>query len=256
MEYRGATAKIPSENILTKSTLIKNNEIQPRRSPRIMGAAAKENNKTEVVKPVLELSEILFEGKINYADTFGDCAMACDEVLQLVQKKTDIIVPIGFDLEWPFSFQTGSGKTALIQICMDYKICHLLHVYELRKLPAALIELLIHPKVRLVGVNIKNDVWKLGRDFKEFPSQKVVENNCIDCGTFANATLNRSCRWSMANLTAYVLQKEISKDPKVRRSKWHIQPLSDAQKSYAATDAYVSLLLYNTLQDKANENAS
>lgn len=35
------------------------------------------------------------------------------------------------------------------------------------------------------------------------------------------------------------LKKKISKDPEVRMSKWHIQPLSAAQKSYAATDAYV-----------------
>lgn len=65
------------------------------------------------------------------------------------------IVPVGFDLEWPFSFQTGSGKTALIQICLNNNICHLLHVYSLQKLPAALVILLSHPKVKLVGVNVK-----------------------------------------------------------------------------------------------------
>lgn len=74
---------------------------------------------------------------------------------QLVEKSTNQIIPIGFDLEWPFSFQTGSGKTALAQICMEYKNCYLLHLYELKTLPAAFVELLAHPKVRIVGVNIK-----------------------------------------------------------------------------------------------------
>lgn len=70
-------------------------------------------------------------------------------------EKYDKIVPIGFDLEWPFSFQTGSGKTALAQICFSENICYLLHIYSLKKLPAAFVVLLSHPKVRLVGVNIK-----------------------------------------------------------------------------------------------------
>lgn len=65
------------------------------------------------------------------------------------------MVPIGFDLEWPFSFRTGSGKTALAQICLSEKECYLLHLHELKKLPASLIALLSHPKVKLVGVNIK-----------------------------------------------------------------------------------------------------
>lgn len=79
------------------------------------------------------------------------------------------------------------------------------------------------------------------RDFKEFPGQKVVENNCIDCGPLANEVYKRSGRWSLANLTAYILRKKISKDGKVRTSKWHVLPLSEEQKKYAATDAYVSL---------------
>lgn len=72
-----------------------------------------------------------------------------------MEKCEDQEVPIGFDLEWPFSFQSGSGKTALAQICMTTDVCHLLYVHELRKLPASFTLLLSHPKVKLVGVNIK-----------------------------------------------------------------------------------------------------
>lgn len=70
----------------------------------------------------------------------------------------DRIVPVGFDLEWPFSFQTGSGKTALAQICLNNSICYLIYVYSLKKLPASFVILLSHPKVKLVGVNIKKCV--------------------------------------------------------------------------------------------------
>ncbi|KYM83712.1 Werner Syndrome-like exonuclease [Atta colombica] len=225
-----------------------------RRSPRNLPQHLKEKLKQPEPKrepDIKTLPLIVFKGCIQYADDFFNCAQICDDLIQEVKRSKKEIVPIGFDLEWPFNFQTGSGKTALMQICLEDSVCYLLYVYSLKKLPAAFVELLCHSKVKLVGVNIKNDVWKLGRDFKEFPAQKVVENNCLDCGTYANRVLKRSCRWSLEKLTAYLLKKKISKNPDVRMSKWHVQPLSNAQKNYAATDAYVSLLLYTTLDAKA-----
>nr|XP_033329810.1 Werner Syndrome-like exonuclease isoform X3 [Megalopta genalis] len=182
--------------------------------------------------------------------------MICDDIIKEIEGCDSDIVPIGFDLEWSFSFKTGSGKTALVQICFHDTVCHLLHVYSLKKLPAAFVILLSHPKVKLVGVNVKNDIWKLGRDFKEFPALKVVENNCMDSGTFANRVLNRSCRWSLEKLTAYLLKKRIDKNKKIRMSQWHVYPLSTDQKTYAATDAYVSWLLHTNIQEKANARSN
>ena len=72
-----------------------------------------------------------------------------------IEGSDEKIVPIGFDLEWPFSFQTGSGKTALAQICLSEELCYLFHIYDMNKLPSSFIMLLSHPKVKLVGVNIK-----------------------------------------------------------------------------------------------------
>lgn len=83
-----------------------------------------------------------------------------------MKRSEQLIVPVGFDLEWPFSFQTGSGKTALAQICLSDNVCYLLHVHSLKKLPAAFVELLSHPKVKLVGVNVKKlvDIMSLVLD--------------------------------------------------------------------------------------------
>lgn len=220
------------------------------RSSRSELKVSLENPPKEELK-VSELEPIIFSGHINYVSDFNDCAMICDDLIREVEKY-DREIPIGFDLEWPFSFQSGSGKTALAQICLSEKVCYLLHIYSFTKLPAAFVILLSHSKVRLVGVNIKNDIWKLGRDFKDFPASKVVENNCLDCGKFANTVLNRSCRWSLEKLTEYLLKKKINKNPKVRKSKWHMHPLNDEQKLYAATDAYVSWLLHITIQKQAD----
>lgn len=62
---------------------------------------------------------------------------------------------IGFDMEWPFSFVTGPGKTAVIQISPTLDECFIFHVSNLKKLPVALTEFLSHSKVRLTGINIK-----------------------------------------------------------------------------------------------------
>lgn len=75
---------------------------------------------------------------------------------QWVDKQTHLdVVPMAFDMEWPFTFQTGPGKSAVIQICVDEKCCYVFQLTKLKKLPTALMALLKHPKVRLHGVNIK-----------------------------------------------------------------------------------------------------
>lgn len=90
---------------------------------------------------------------------------------QEVTRSQKEFLPVGFDLEWPFSFQTGSGKTALAQICLEENVCYLLHVYSLKKLPAAFVQFLSHPKVKLVGVNIKKSVMLL--DILLFEKKKM-----------------------------------------------------------------------------------
>lgn len=71
------------------------------------------------------------------------------------KQKTKEMIPIAFDMEWPFTFQTGPGKTAVIQLCADIELCYVFHVAELKKLPTTLVQLLTHDKVLLHGVNVK-----------------------------------------------------------------------------------------------------
>lgn len=70
------------------------------------------------------------------------------------EKAADFI-PLAFDVEWPFSFKTGPGKAALIQLCYDINLCYLFQISEMSRLPRPLLILLGHPKVRCHGVNIK-----------------------------------------------------------------------------------------------------
>lgn len=75
-----------------------------------------------------------------------------------MDKHAEKLIPIAFDMEWPFSFQTGPGRTAVIQLCADVSICYVFHVHHLKRLPVALVNLLRHDKVILHGVNIKKYV--------------------------------------------------------------------------------------------------
>lgn len=71
------------------------------------------------------------------------------------KQETNEMIPIGFDMEWPFTFVTGPGRTAVIQLCADVGVCFVFHIFHLKKLPAVLVALLTHDKVCLHGVNIK-----------------------------------------------------------------------------------------------------
>ncbi|CAH2011055.1 unnamed protein product [Acanthoscelides obtectus] len=174
-----------------------------------------------------------------------DIAYCSDKLLTKANESADVLI-IGFDLEWPFSFQTGPGNVAVIQISPDLTNCYIFHISRLKKLPKGLSEFLAHDNVRLTGNNIKNDVRKLARDFVGFNVDKMIDN-CIDLGVMANTILPTTQRWSLEKLVDRLLDLKINKDKKVRQSKWHIIPLSNAQKQYAAIDAYASLLLYQKL---------
>lgn len=181
-----------------------------------------------------------------------EIAAACDEVLQWVLKQEQSVIPIAFDMEWPFSFQTGPGKSALIQICADLDLCYLFHLSKLKKLPAALLALLNHSKVRLHGVNIKNDFRKLERDFPEAKAEVMIEQ-CVDLGVWCNEVCETGGRWSLERLVSFICKLRIDKNKKVRMSQWHVIPLNENQMMYAAIDVYISQVIYNELEKRQLE---
>ncbi|XP_050513332.1 3'-5' exonuclease [Diabrotica virgifera virgifera] len=219
--------------------------LRPRPSPEEK-AEAKRIAEYRANNPFIE-----FKGKITYHTELIDIALVSDNLLERAKVVSDLLI-IGFDMEWPFNFQTGPGKTATIQISYDEEHCYIFHVSKIRNLPSSLSQLLIHPNVRLTGNCIKRDVRKLARDFAGFDGDKMVDN-CVDLGLFANRVLSIRDRWSLERLVEHFLDLQISKDKKVRHSRWHIIPLSKEQQLYAATDSYASLLLYNVLKSREND---
>ncbi|KAJ6642759.1 Werner Syndrome-like exonuclease [Pseudolycoriella hygida] len=233
-----------------------NNEAQPHNSLRSRDPDVYNNeNKNEdndVLSNGSDLPFVDYKGRIEYYTDFYDIAIASDTLTKWVDQQGKDVVPIAFDMEWPFTFQTGSGKSAVIQLCADVNLCYIFHISQLKKLPAALVHLLQHPKVRLHGVNIRNDCRKLERDYKEVNSQLMIDQ-CIDLGVWCNEIINASGRWSMARLVLHICKLQINKDRKVRMSKWHIQPLTKEQQLYAAIDVYIAQVMYIELEKRKHE---
>lgn len=189
---------------------------------------------------VADFPMVTYDGKIKYLSDFYQIAEACEELLNKVNKtEGEDPVPVSFDMEWTFSFQSGPEKTSLIQVCIDLDECFLFHLPQLKKLPASFCAFLNHPRVVLHGVNIKNDLRKLERDFPIIKADPLIEN-CKDLGVWYNEVFNSSGRWSMERLVHQTLRLQVDKSRQVRMSKWHIYPLSAVQQTYAAIDVYVS----------------
>lgn len=187
-----------------------------------------------------DLPMVTYEGKICYLSDFYDIAEAFESLIKKVEAtEGDEKVGVAFDMEWTFSFQSGPEKTALIQVCIDLNECFLFHVSLLKKLPASLSVFLNHQRVVLHGVNIKNDLRKLERDFPVIKADSMIEN-CIDLGVWYNEVFNCSGRWSLERLVLQTLRMRVDKSRHIRQSKWHVHPLNENQRKYAAIDVFVS----------------
>ena len=189
--------------------------------------------------------EYKFRGSIIYSHNAEDCNIICDEILSSLVTDKDTVV--GFDTEWPVTYQKGNqAKTALVQICLSEDMCYLFHVSCMAKFPVMLKKLVENESIKKVGVNVEYDLWKLEADY-DVRVKNIVQNAAKDLRTLANQKLKSSENWSLEGLTKNVLRMRLSKDPSVRTCDWSQYPLPEIQKRYAAADAIISLKLYREL---------
>ncbi|XP_053397693.1 bifunctional 3'-5' exonuclease/ATP-dependent helicase WRN-like [Mercenaria mercenaria] len=199
------------------------------------------------VEKAVEMSykEFIFQGTIIYSHNIDDCNLLCDDIISNLDSSSDTV--IGFDTEWPVTYEKGKqGKTSLIQICLSTSKCYLFHVSCMPKFPIMLRKLLENHAVKKVGLNIENDFWKLDVDY-DLKAKDIVQKSAMELRTLGNKKLRSAENWSLEGLAKNVLRVRISKDPSVRKCDWRQFPLPEAQQRYTATDAIVSLLLYQEL---------
>ncbi|XP_021355396.1 Werner syndrome ATP-dependent helicase homolog [Mizuhopecten yessoensis] len=190
------------------------------------------------------LPEMLFTGTLTYSSHKNDCNALCEEIESSVTGELNFL---GFDMEWPVTYRQGQqDPTAVVQLCTGPERCYLFHLSTMQCIPPQLNRLLKNSNIKKVGVGIESDLWKLERDF-DIQVQPIIKNSMVDLALFANSVLKTSENWSLDGLTRHLFKQKINKTPEIRKSDWSRYPLSEAQKKYAATDAYVSYEIYQRL---------
>ena len=145
---------------------------------------------------------------------------------------------IGFDTETRPTFKKGKfNQISLVQFSTQFH-AFLFRITSLN-LPDEMIELFEDDSIKKVGAALHDDLIDLRkiRDFKAggfLDLQKYVEAFGIE---------NKG----VAKLAGIVLGFRISKNQQL--SNWDAESLTEAQKEYAATDAWVCLRIYNELQN-------
>ncbi len=146
---------------------------------------------------------------------------------------------LGFDTETKPSFKKGQiHQVALLQLATK-DIAYLFRLNYIG-LPPELVNILADENIIKVGAAIKDDILSLQKltsfvpggfiELQEYVKEFNIESNAL------------------RKISAIVLNFKISKSQQV--SNWEREGLTEAQEIYAATDAWVSYMIYQELETK------
>lgn len=181
---------------------------------------------------VASLPAARFDGRIIIVDRAEQVEAACDDL-----QKYDLI---GFDTETRPSFKAGvSHKVSLLQLSTP-TTCYLFRLNHIR-LDNRILKLLGSQRVRKVGADVAGDIRSL-HALREFRERGFIDLQ------------HEAPRWgieekSLRKLSAIVLGQRVSKAQ--RLSNWEAGTLTEQQREYAATDAWVCIHIYEALLKEA-----
>lgn len=178
-----------------------------------------------------DLPVLQFAGPIHVVDTL----QAATEAVRILSSEPIL----GFDTETKPSFSKGTtNRVAILQLSTPTEA----FIFKVKKIgiPDILIEhVLSAPGIIKVGAAIHDDIRHLKRvsffkeagfvDLQVFVKQFGIEN------------------FGLSKLAGIVLKHRISKSQQL--SNWEIDNLTQAQLTYAATDAWAALKIYIALND-------
>ena len=186
--------------------------------------------------------------EIIYSHNYSDCCLICQDLIEKY-KLNDTQVHIGFDAEWPTSFDSKRFNViSVIQMCFSLDYCYVFQVSQMTTFPPPLKYIIEHKNTVKVGVKVKGDIKKCIKDFG-VDSEKSL-TSFSDLSEMANQVFDRKQIWGMSSLCQFLFQKDVWKGEQIRCSDWDKYPLSDHQLKYAALDAYLSLRIHNELMNQ------
>ncbi|MCK5066522.1 MAG: 3'-5' exonuclease domain-containing protein 2 [Bacteroidales bacterium] len=186
---------------------------------------------SEITKEeVAGLDLIQFEGPIHVIDSVESFEREIDNIVR---------EPIlGVDTETRPSFKKGTMyPTSLIQLS-TLEQAWILRVSRMGY-PKKLLELLSGEDPLKVGVSLHDDLRRLRSDFKFEPQGFLDLQQYVEAFRIEEKGLKK--------LSGIVLGRRISKSQQV--SNWDANNLTEAQLRYAATDAWICLMIYYKLRD-------
>ncbi len=177
-------------------------------------------------KRIAQLPKILFQGRIIVIQNEEEARKA---VKYLLSQKL-----IGLDTETKPIFKKGGGmnSVALLQISTR-DTCFLFRLNQMG-FTSELVDLLSDDEVLKVGLSLKDDFAQLNRR-RTFTPGRYVELQTLakEMGIIDQ---------SLQKIYANVFEQRISKNQQL--SNWEADVLTEAQKRYAATDAWACVQLY------------
>lgn len=174
---------------------------------------------------------VAFEGRIITIDTPADT----DKAVKALSSET----VIGIDTETRPSFRKGvQHKVSLLQLSTA-DTCFLIRLNRV-DIPDSLLALLENKKIAKIGLSLHDDYQALCK------RRKFKAGGFIDLQNYVREFGIEEM--SLQKIFAIIFGRRISKSQQL--TNWENDVLTDKQKTYAATDAWACLEIYNKLKQE------
>ncbi|XP_073157633.1 3'-5' exonuclease-like [Henckelia pumila] len=144
---------------------------------------------------------------------------------------------VGLDVEWrPVFKRNARHPAATLQLCVARR-CLIFQLIHAPTVPSSLVGFLSNSEYTFVGVGIKSDLKKIGKDYDGLGlDAKTVDLRSLAAEVYERKELKNS---GVKGLTKVVLEKEVQKPRGVTMSRWDKRWLKPDQVQYACLDAFV-----------------
>jgi ribonuclease D len=169
-----------------------------------------------------------FEGQIILVETIADADEACDYLRNYSH--------IGFDTETKPNFKKGKkNRVALLQLSTSER-AYLIRTNKIG-IPRSVASILADPRILKIGAATKDDIGTL-KSLSHFEPKAIFDLQPL-VRSFGVEQLG------LKNIAALFLGIRISKGQQL--TNWENEILTSQQQLYAATDAWVCLEIYKTI---------